>query len=69
MKDLKNLKEHLDKMEQEVIEMRKIVISQDAVNKELSEEAWNDLMLASEEISLKWKGLSVLEEIKAQREK
>ena len=68
MKDLKNLKEHLDKMEQEVIEMRKIVISQDAVNKELTEEAWNDLMLASEEISLKWKGLSVLEEIKAQRE-
>ena len=69
MKELENLKEHLDRMEQEVIQMRKIVISQEKVNKQKTEQAWNELMLASKEISQKWKGLSVLEEVSAQREK
>ena len=69
MQNLKNLKEHLDKMEHEVIQMRKIVIDKEKVNRIKTEQVWNDLMLASEEISLKWKAPSAVEEIRSQREK
>jgi hypothetical protein len=37
--------------------------------KEVRDEAWRDLLKASEEVSELWSGGSALEEIQAQREK
>jgi len=69
MQDLQALKEHLDRMTQELAEIKKIVISSDIIDKGKAEKAWNDLMSASEEISQRWEGPPAVEEIGLQREK
>ena len=69
MGDLRNMKEHLDRMTQEITAMKKLLIYESAIDKGKAERAWNDLLLAAEEISEKWQGPSALEEIRQQREK
>lgn len=69
MQDLNLLKEHLDRMTQELTEMKKIAIRLETIDREKAERAWRDLMLASEEISRGWEGPSAVEEIGLQREK
>lgn len=69
MQDLHLLKEHLERMTQELMEVKKIAIRLETVDREKAERAWKDLMLASEEISGRWKGPSAVEEIGLQREK
>ncbi len=69
MQDLQALREHLDRMTQELAEIKKIVINSETIDKERAQRAWNDLMSASEEISQRWEGPSAVEEIGLQREK
>jgi hypothetical protein len=69
MQDLDLLKEHLDRITQELTEVKKIAIRLKAVDREKTERAWKDLVLASQEISQKWEGASAVEEIGLQREK
>jgi hypothetical protein len=69
MQDLDLLKEHLDRMSEELTEMKKIAMRLETVDREKAEAAWKDLMLASEEISQRWEGPSAVEEIALQREK
>lgn len=69
MQDLHLLKEHLDRMTQELMEVKKIAIRLETIDQEKAERAWKDLMSASEEISQKWEGPSAVEEIRLQREK
>ncbi|HIE17079.1 MAG TPA: hypothetical protein EYP71_02680 [Dehalococcoidia bacterium] len=69
MQDLHLLKEHLDRMTQELMEVKKIAIRLETIDQEKAERAWKDLMSASEEISQKWEDPSAVEEIRLQREK
>lgn len=69
MQDLHLLKEHLERMTQELMEVEKIAIRLETIDQEKAERAWKDLMSASEEISQKWEGPSAVEEIRLQREK
>jgi len=69
VQDLHLLKEHLDRMTQELMEVEKIAIRLETIDQEKAERAWKDLMSASEEISQKWEGPSAVEEIRLQREK
>lgn len=67
MEYLKELKDRLDMVINEAVQMKIIIIHQGLIDKEKAEEAWADLMLASEDISNQWEGPSALEEIRDQR--
>ncbi len=69
MSDVQSLMEHLDRMTQELTQIKKIAIGLVECDKGKTERAWDDLMAASKEISQEWKGVSAVEEIRAQREK
>jgi len=69
MSDTQTLREHLDRMTQELNQIKKIVIGLEGRDKEKAEKAWHDLMMASKVISQQWKGISTVDEIRAQREK
>jgi len=69
MQDLDLLKEHLERITQELTEVKKIAIRLKTVDREKAERAWKDLVLASQEISQRWEGASAVEEIGLQREK
>ncbi len=53
----------------ELIELKKAMIPLKINNKENTEQAWADLMSATEDITSLWEGNSALEEIREQREK
>ena len=69
MQDLHLLKEHLERMTRELMEVKKIAIRLEPIDREKAEKAWDDLMSASEEISQRWEGPSAAEEVRLQREK
>ena len=66
MSGVQSLREHLDRMTQELIQIKKIAIGLEESDKEKTERAWDDLMAASKEISREWKGISAVEEIRTQ---
>jgi hypothetical protein len=68
MQDLHLLQEHLGRMAEELMEVKKIAMRLETIDKEKADRAWKDLMSASEEISQKWGGPSAVEEIRLQRE-
>lgn len=62
------IKDYINHVSHELEEIKKLIIGLESnINK--SNQAWDDLMLASEEISSKWIDVSAVEEIKSQREK
>ena len=63
-----NLKERLDRLTHEVVQLKSILIFQSQPDKKKVKAAWTDLMKASEEVSNLWSGYSALEEIRSQRE-
>ncbi|HJH25813.1 MAG TPA: hypothetical protein C5S37_03355 [Methanophagales archaeon] len=69
MSGVQSLREHLDRMTQELTQIKKIAIGLEGRDKEKTESAWDDLMMASKEISREWKVASAVEEIRNQREK
>jgi len=60
---------HLDRIMGEVNELKRVMITLKIRNEERTEKAWEDLMLASVEISKMWKGPSAVDEIRNQRDK
>ncbi len=60
---------HLDIMMQELVQIKRLVIDLRHRDEQKAENAWNELMAASKQISKEWKGPSAVEEIKSQREK
>ena len=68
MRDIEALKKHLNHMSHELAEVKKLIIDVGS-GKQRSDRAWDDLMSASEEISNLWTDISVVEEIRSQREK
>jgi hypothetical protein len=60
---------HLDLMMQELVQIKRLVIGLGHRDGPKAENAWNELMAASKQISKEWKGPSAVEEIKSQREK
>ncbi|MCZ7392192.1 MAG: hypothetical protein ABOK23_10360 [Candidatus Methanoperedens sp.] len=69
MQNLQEIEEHLEHISEELSKIKKITIDLKVVDKIKAERAWNDLMDASRQISMEWKGLTALEEIQSQREK
>ena len=69
VEDMKYIKEHLDSIEQEVVQLRKIAIYRQTVDIDRNRKTWTELMALSDEISEQWKGPSAVEEIRSQREK
>ena len=67
--DIKHIKEHLDSIEREVIQLRKAVIYGKLVDSDRNQKAWAKLMELSDEISERWEGPAAVEEIRSQREK
>jgi hypothetical protein len=51
------------------MEIKRLITSWETVDHRKSDSAWSDLMLASAEISQRWEGPSVVEEIRQQRER
>ncbi len=69
MQNLHEIESHLERITEELVQIRKITAGLKTVDKLKAERAWKDLMEASEQISREWKGLTALEEIRSQREK
>ncbi len=69
MSSIQSLMEHLDRMTNELTQIKKIAIGLEEGDKEKTERAGDDLMAASKEISKEWKVVSAVEEIRNQREK
>jgi hypothetical protein len=70
MKSVKNgkgLRERLDQLTHEIVQLKSILIYQPSTDKARSSGAWRDLLKASEEVSNLWSGCSAVEEIQAQR--
>ena len=64
----RDLRERLDKLTHEVVQLKSILIYQGQPRKSKANGAWRDLMKAVEEVSSLWTGCSAVEEIKSQRE-
>jgi len=69
MQNSQALREHLNRITQDLAGVKKILINIETIDAEKAQRAWDDLMLASREISQRWEGPSVVEEINLQREK
>jgi len=59
----------VDYIAEQVGQIKKALIILKPRYEERIEETWNDLMELSEEISEKWRGIGVVQEIRAQRNK
>ncbi len=64
-----NIKKHLDHISRELILLKKKLIYEGIIDKQKTENAWKNLLNTSKQISKKWKGPSVVKEIRKQREK
>jgi hypothetical protein len=64
-----NIKEQLDRISRELMQLKKMLVYDGVIDKQKTEVAWKNLLNASKEISKKWKGPSAVEEIRGQREK
>ncbi|CAD6491145.1 MAG: hypothetical protein FFODKBPE_00082 [Candidatus Argoarchaeum ethanivorans] len=60
---------HLDLMMQELVQIKRLVIGLGYRDEQRAENAWDELMAASKQISKEWKGTSATEEIRSQRDK
>jgi len=69
MQEFRGIKGHLDRVTQELIQIKKLIIGLEVKDKRKTEHAWDDLMSVSKEISRAWKGENAVEEIRDQREK
>jgi hypothetical protein len=67
--DIKCIKEHLDSIEREVIQLRKAIIYGKPIDHDKNQKAWAKLIELSDEISERWEGPAAVEEIRSQREK
>jgi len=61
------LLEKIDRLMKEMGDIRRGLLKVESQDKR--EEAWDNLMRLSEEVSAKWQGPSAVDEIKAQRDK
>ena len=69
MQEFGEIEGHLDRVTQELIQIKKLIIGLEVKDKWKTEQAWDDLMSVSKEISRAWKGENAVEEIRDQREK
>jgi ribosomal protein S10 len=69
MQNSHEIESHLERITEELVQIRKITVGLKTVDKLKAERVWKDLMEASKQISSEWKGPTALEEIRSQREK
>ena len=69
VKSRNGLRERLDQLTHEIVQLKSILIYQSTPDKARSSGDWRDLLKASEEVSNRWSGSSALEEIQEQRGK
>ncbi len=68
MDNNKEFKKPVDRLSREIAQL-KAALYQSPTNRTRATLAWDDLLKASREVSANWSGPSVLEEIRAQRER
>jgi predicted nucleic acid-binding Zn-ribbon protein len=69
MKKIAEIDVKINHIMHEIIELKKALIPLKFNDKEKNNQAWNDLMAASDKITELWQGKSAVEEIRDQREK
>lgn len=69
MEAVEGIESYLDHITKDVMEVRKMIVHLNVVNRKKTLKAWKDLRKASNEISKLWHGLSAVDEIRMQREK
>ena len=67
--DIERIREHLDNIEREVVQLRKAIIYGKIADSNKNQKAWDELLALSGEISERWSAPSAVEEIRSQREK
>ncbi len=69
MKKIAEIDSKINHIMHEIIELKKAIIPLKIKDKEKTNQAWADLMAATEGITKLWKGKSAVEEIREQRKK
>ena len=64
-----NIWERLEYVTHEISEIKKTIVKDKLVDKQKTENAWNELVRASKDVSRLWIGKSAVEEIADQRTK
>jgi len=65
--EYETLLEKMGRLAEEMEDIRQTLLRSRPGDRKRSEEAWSNLMRLSKQISAKWQGPSVVEEIRAQR--
>lgn len=68
MDQLQDIEQRLDRMYAELGELRRLLIQSVGPRKTRNEDAWQQFLAASEQVSELWTGPDAVEEIRAQRE-
>ena len=69
MKDISRIEHRLDELSEEIVKIKKVLITLHPIDKKKSQKAWKDLQIASKDVSKKWKGKEAVGEIREQRTK
>ncbi|MGR3309748.1 MAG: hypothetical protein ACUZ77_03140 [Candidatus Brocadiales bacterium] len=69
MKEIAEINGKINHIIHEIIELKKTMIPLRIEDKEKTNQAWTDLMAATEDITNLWGGKSAVEEIQDQRDK
>jgi len=64
----KEIREDINRIVKDIMHLKKRLIYEGAKDKQSNEVAWENLLMASKRISKEWSGLSVVNEIREQRE-
>lgn len=69
MDQLEHIEQRLDKIYEELHEIRHLLALQPSGQKGHNEQPWQEFLVASEQVSALWTGPDAVDEIRAQREK
>ena len=69
MKDISRIEHRIDELSEEIVKIKKVLITLHPIDKKQSQKAWKNLQMSSKEVSKKWKGKGAVEEIREQRTK
>ena len=69
MEKISSIKNRIDMLEEDISEVKKVLITMRPISLKKNKRAWKELVKASKEISKRWKGKDAVSEIREQRSK
>jgi len=69
MEKISRIRDKVDMLEEEIGEVKKVLIAMHPASSKQNRKSWKELVKASKEISKRWKGKSAVGEIREQRTK